>query len=161
MRQRRAWKLCFSEANRRRYGPLASVQPIAASPTIWVNSGAAVQWQRISPVASSIDGNQYQFTGTPSSGSYIVSSANTITLHFAASTGNAFLEIKADCPVNIVVIDQYGQREGADASGNIYDEIAGATYTGAGSDPQIVTLLGDNAGSYTVKVDQLEQDHSP
>ena len=78
--------------------------------------------------------------------------ANTITLHFAASTGNAFLEIKADCPVNIVVIDQYGQREGADASGNIYDEIAGATYTGAGSDPQIVTLLGDNAGSYTVQV---------
>ena len=69
-------------------------------------------------------------------GVHSVSSANVIVNQPPS------LQIIVHCPVNIMVSDSSGHREGADASGHTYNEIAGASYTGAGSDPQVITLPG-------------------
>ena len=128
------------------------VQMTLASPSIWVDSGAIVHWSYLSPVASSVKNKEYLSTGSPSTGSYTNSASQTITLNFVAFTGLSSLQIQVGCPVNILVTDQSGQREGADASGNIYDEIPGAAYTGPSSDPQIITLPGENVGSYVIQL---------
>ena len=62
------------------------------------------------------------------------------------------LQFIVHCPVNIMVTDASGNREGADAAGNTYNEITGASYTGAGSDPQAITLPGTNTGMYTLHI---------
>jgi hypothetical protein len=103
----------------------------------------------------------YIFTPT-STGTYVISvmitdglglQANPTAQAFVSEpTSGANLQVVALSPVNLLVTDKYGQREGADASGNVYNEIAGATYSGPGSEPQIITLPGSNIGEYSLQM---------
>ncbi len=63
-----------------------------------------------------------------------------------------YLQIAVLSPVNILVTDQNGHRVGADAAGTVYNEIPGATYSGAGTEPQVITLPDSNPGDYSIQM---------
>ena len=63
------------------------------------------------------------------------------------------MRIEARSPVNILVIDPLNRQVGYDGvSGQILNEILGATYSGPGSQPQIVIIPNVFSGDYTVEV---------
>lgn len=63
----------------------------------------------------------------------------------------SMLQIEAKSPVNILVTNPQGRRVGYDpGTGTVVNEVPGATYSGAGSEPQIVTISNPIAGNYKI-----------
>jgi len=84
-------------------------------------------------------------------------------LHLTTSTGIATtwdvniewvtraLEIRAESPVNIMVIDPTGSRVGHDLeTGQVVNEIPAASYSGSGSEPQLIVIPNPVDGHYAI-----------
>jgi Tol biopolymer transport system component len=111
--------------------------------TVQVTANAAKHWAP----AISHDGSKVIYCSETADGSdiFLVSQQQAPTF--------PCLEIKAESPVNILVIDEYGFKVGFDSSTqSIVNEIAGATYTGPGKEPQIITLPSSLAGTFFVQL---------
>jgi len=63
----------------------------------------------------------------------------------------ASMRIEAHSPVNILVTDPLGRQIGFDyISGEIINEIQGATYSGPETDPQVITIPNPIEGTYVI-----------
>jgi hypothetical protein len=98
-----------------------------------------------------------QYVWNSTSGLSSLRSNNLTISDHGNVTGNyltqSMLKVTAHCPVNILVISPTGSRVGYDGSSkSIINEISGATYTGSGTDPQVITIPSPAPGTYTVEV---------
>ena len=67
--------------------------------------------------------------------------------------GEATITFKAQSPVNIKVADSYGNAVGFDnATGTVVNDLGsnGASYSGPGTEPQIIQIFSVNEGNYTL-----------
>jgi hypothetical protein len=82
------------------------------------------------------------------------------------------LHITAQSPINILVTDPIGRRVGYSPDLGLLNEIPGATYTGPGTEPQVVQIycplqgeytidiFGTGTGAYTISMESLAHDGS-
>ena len=61
-----------------------------------------------------------------------------------------WMGVSVACPVNLYVTDPLGRHVGCSPTGEIINEIPGATYTGPSSDPEEIGIPGPVRGSYGV-----------
>jgi len=98
---------------------------------------------------------------------------NNPTLAYSELLLPPFLSVVAESPVNILVTAPDGLRVGYDSvTGSTVNEIEGATYSGAGTEPQaiiipsalpgvyIVDRFGTGTGTYTITIESRAEDGS-
>ncbi len=75
---------------------------------------------------------------------------------YFAKVSTPVLKIEAGSPVDVMVTDAYGQRIGSNSLGTFF-EIPGATYTGSGSEPQVLTIVELTSTTYTISLTGRDQ----
>jgi len=76
-----------------------------------------------------------------------------LVYELATSSCDDFLAFEAESPVNILVTAPDGLRVGYDSSTESeINEISGATYSGAGTEPQTILIPSPSPGNYTIHV---------
>ena len=80
-----------------------------------------------------------------------LSSMAHYTINSAVDVPQSSLKVTANSPVNILVVSPNGRRVGYDwSTHSVVNEIDGATYTGPGTEPQVITIPDPTYGTYNV-----------
>jgi len=122
--------------------------PGASNYTPITNSGTASSYTFGTDTSTTLGNWNFELQVTDSHGNVATSNAVTVTV----VPSGARLQITADSPVNVLLTDQDGNKVGADSTGTAYEQILGATYTGAGSEPQVITLPGSYTGTFGLQL---------
>jgi len=98
---------------------------------------------------------------------------NSLSAEYSGTlTGVPILQVTAESPVNILVTDPNGLRVGYDPVLGSLNEIPGATYSGPGTEPQMITIpsplsglyiidrFGTGTGTYTITIEFIAEDGS-